>query len=85
MDAGEWAEAEPGQDGGTKGGRPHSWGFGKLPLFWGVTLPAKDGVCSLGIHLDPVLTMGSQVASVVRSAFFHLRWIAHVGRGGAVG
>ena len=35
MDAGEWAEAEPGQDGGTEGGFSHSWGFGKLPLLWG--------------------------------------------------
>ena len=72
MDAGEWAQAEPGQDGGTEGGCPHSWGFGKLPLFGGVTLPAKDGVRSLGIHLDPALTMETQVASVVRTAFYHL-------------
>ena len=65
MDAGERAEAEPGQDGGAKGGCPHSGGFGKLPLFWGVTLPAKDGVRSLGIHLDPALTIESQVESMV--------------------
>ena len=78
MDAGERAEAEPGQDRGTKGGRPDNWGFGKLPLFRGVTLPAKDGVRSLGFHLDPALTMESQVASVVRTAFFHLRRIAQL-------
>ena len=43
---------------------------------WGVTLAAKSGVHSLGVHLDPTLTMETQVASVVRTAFFHLWRIA---------
>ena len=73
MDAGEWVEAEPGQDRGPEGGWTHCHWFGKLPLFWGgVTLTAKNEVRSLGIHLDPALTMETQVASVVRSAHFHL-------------
>ena len=40
--------------------------------FGGVTLAAKNGVRSLGVHLDPTLTMETQVVSVVRTAFFHL-------------
>ncbi|XP_078242497.1 uncharacterized protein LOC140704941 [Pogona vitticeps] len=40
--------------------------------FGGATLAPESGVRSLGIHLDPTLTMETQVASVVRSAFFHL-------------
>ena len=43
-----------------------------------MTLAAKSGVCSLGIHLDPALTMVTQVASVVHTAFFHLWWIAQL-------
>ena len=31
-----------------------------------------SGVRSLGVHLDPALTMETQVASVVHTAFFHL-------------
>ena len=76
MDAGKWAESEPGQDGGSEGGCPHSRWFGKLSLWEGVTLATKSGVCSLGIHLDPVFTVETQVALVVRTSFFHLRWIA---------
>ena len=67
MDAGKWAEAEPGQDGGTEGGHPHSRWFA-----------AKSGVRSLGIHLDLMLTMETQVVSVVRTTFFHLWQIAQL-------
>ena len=68
MDAGKWAEAEPGQEGGPEGGCTLHQQFGKLPLFWGgLTLTAKSEVHRLGIHLDPVLTMETQVVSVVRS------------------
>ena len=34
----------------------------------------KSVVRSLGVHLDPVLTMEFQVASVVHSAHLHLWW-----------
>ena len=79
MDAGEWVEAEPRQDGGPDGGRPLHWWFGKLPLFGGgVTLTAKSEVCSLGVHLNLALTMETQLASVVHSAYFHLWWIAQL-------
>ena len=79
MDTGKWAEAEPGQDGGSEGGCPHSWEPGKLSLFWGcVTLATKSRVCNLGIHLDPTLTMETQVALVVRTTFFHLWRIAQL-------
>ena len=44
----------------------------------GVTLTAKSEVRSLGIHLDPALTMETQVASVVRSTHFHLWRIAQL-------
>ena len=44
----------------------------------GMTLAAKSEVRSLGIHLDPALTMEIQVASVVRSAYFHLWRIAQL-------
>ena len=75
MDAGEWAEAEPGQD---WGGRPLHWWFGKLPLLGCVTLTAKSEVRSLGVHLDPVLTMETQLVSVVPSAYLHLWRIAQL-------
>ena len=58
-------------------GAPTVGGLGESLLFEGwVTLAAKSGVHSLGIHLDPALTMETQVASVVRTAFFHLWRIA---------
>ena len=38
----------------------------------------KEGVCSLGIYLDPMLTVETQVASVVHTAFFHLWRIARL-------
>ena len=53
-------------------------GLGNSLSFGGVTLPTKDGVHSLGIHLDLALTMETQVALVVRTAFFHLRRIAQL-------
>ena len=53
MDAGKWAEVEPEQDGGLEGG-----GLGNsLSFGGGVTLTTKSEVPSLGIHLDPALTM----------------------------
>ena len=78
MDAGEWAKAEPGQDGSSEGGWPCGWWFGKLPHVWGVALAMKSEVRSLVVHLDPMLTMETQVALVVRTAFFHLWWIARL-------
>ena len=59
-------------------GAPTVGGSGDSLSFGGVTLAAKSGVHSLGIHLDPALTMETQVASVVRSAFFHLWRIAQL-------
>ena len=53
-------------------GGPSIGGLGKSLSFGGVTLTAKSEVRSLGVHLDPALTMETQVASVVRSAYFHL-------------
>ena len=43
-----------------------------------MTLTTKSVVCSLGVHLDPVITMDSQVASVVRSTHLNLRPIAQL-------
>ena len=73
MDAGEWTEAESGKDGGPSGGCPrHQWS-GKLLFLWGgVTLTTKSEVRSLGVHLDPALTMETQVSSMVCSAHLHL-------------
>ena len=72
MDAGEWTEAEPEQDGGFEGGCPSYQWFGKFLSFGGATLTTKSVVHSLEVHLDPVLTMEIQVASVVRTAYFHI-------------
>ena len=44
----------------------------------GVTLAAKSGVRSLGVHLDLTLTMDTQVVSVVRTTFFHFWRIARL-------
>ena len=55
-----------------------------MPLWWAawVTLSRLGGwpwgVRSLGVHLDPTLTMETQVASVVRTTFFHLWRIARL-------
>ena len=79
MDAGERAAAEPGQDGSSEGGWPCGWWLGKLAHVWGVVaLAMKSGVCILGVHLDPMLTMEMQVASIVCTAFFHLWRIARL-------
>uniref|UniRef100_A0ABM5FTP4 Reverse transcriptase domain-containing protein n=1 Tax=Pogona vitticeps TaxID=103695 RepID=A0ABM5FTP4_9SAUR len=59
-------------------GGPVDGGLGNSLMYWGVALAAKSGVRSLGVHLDPTLTMETQVASVVRSAFFHLWRIARL-------
>ena len=42
------------------------------------TLTAKNEVRSLGIHLDPELTMETQVVSVGLTTYFHLWWIAQL-------
>ncbi|KAF7238280.1 Raftlin, partial [Varanus komodoensis] len=41
----------------------------------GVALPLKDRVCSLGVLLDPELSLESQVVAVTRSTFRQLRLI----------
>ena len=46
--------------------------------FGGVTLTAKSEVHSLGVHLDPGLTMETQVTSVIHSTYFHLWQIAQL-------
>ena len=53
-------------------GDPSISGIGNSLSFGGTTLAAKSEVRSLGVHLDPALTMETQVASVARSAYFHL-------------
>ena len=53
-------------------------GLGASLSFGEATLSIKDEVCTLGIPLDPVLSMKSQVLSVVCSTFFHLRWIVQL-------
>ena len=47
----------------------------EAPLFLGggVTLTTKSVVLSLGVHLDPALTMEYKVASVVCTAHLHRR------------
>ena len=47
-------------------------------LFWGVTLTTKSEGHSLGVHLDPALTMETQVSSVIRSAHFHFQQIVQL-------
>ena len=47
-------------------------GLGTSLSFGGATLTMKSEVRSLGVHLDPLLTMETQVASVVHSTHFHL-------------
>ncbi|XP_078241606.1 uncharacterized protein LOC140704410 [Pogona vitticeps] len=48
---------------------------GHLPTLDGITLPLKDRVRSLGVLLDPSLTLEAQVDSVSRGAFLQLRRI----------
>ena len=55
---------------------PSISGIGNSLSFGGMTPAAKSEVHSLGVHLDPALTMKTQLASVVRSAYFHLWRIA---------
>ena len=59
-------------------GDPSIGGLGNSLSFGGVTLMMKSEVRSLGVHLDLVLTMATQVASVVCSAYFHLWWVAQL-------
>ena len=59
-------------------GAPVVGGLGDSLSFGGVALSTKSGVRSLGVHLDPTLTMETQVASVVHTAFFHLWRIARL-------
>ena len=53
---------------------PSIGGLGNSLSFGGVTLTMISEVHSLGDYLDPALTMEIQVASVIRSAYFH-RWL----------
>ena len=48
---------------------------GHLPTLDGITLPLKDRVRSLGVLLDPSLTLEAQVDSVSRGAFLQLQRI----------
>ncbi|KAF7253392.1 ERI1 exoribonuclease 3 [Varanus komodoensis] len=41
----------------------------------GATLPLRDKVCSLGVLLDPELSLEAQVTAVARNAFLQLRLI----------
>ena len=50
----------------------------ETPSLLGERLTAKSEVRSLGVHLDPELTMETQMASVVRSANNHLWQIAQL-------
>ena len=59
-------------------GGPSIGGLGNSLSFGGVTLTTKSEVRSLGVHLYPALTMETQVASVVCSAYFHLCRIAQL-------
>ncbi|KAF7240874.1 putative RNA-directed DNA polymerase from transposon BS [Varanus komodoensis] len=53
-----------------------SFGEGELNLVLnGVALPLRDKVRSLGVLLDPELSLEAQVTAVARSAFFQLRLI----------
>ena len=57
---------------GTRGSETVLGGLGNSLSFGGVTLTTKSGVRSLGIHLDPALTMDTQVVSVVHRLFASL-------------
>ncbi|KAF7250405.1 Vacuolar protein sorting-associated protein 13A [Varanus komodoensis] len=53
-----------------------SFGEGELnQVLNGVALPLRDKVHSLGVLLDPELSLEAQVTAVARSAFFQLRLI----------
>ena len=51
---------------------PSISGLGNSLSFGRVTLTVESEVHSLGVHLDPALTMETQVTSVVHSTYFHL-------------
>ncbi|KAF7248118.1 Isopentenyl-diphosphate delta-isomerase [Varanus komodoensis] len=52
------------------------FGEGELNLVLnGVALPPRDKVCSLGVLLDPELSLKAQVTTAARSAFLQLRLI----------
>ncbi|XP_078248725.1 uncharacterized protein LOC140706526 [Pogona vitticeps] len=59
-------------------GGPSMGGLVNSLSFGGVTLTVKSEVRSLGVHLDPTLTMETQVASMVCSAYFYLWRIAQL-------
>ena len=61
-------------------GAPGVCGLGASLPFKGVTLSTKDEVHSLGVLLDPALSVASQVASVVHSSYFHLKRVAQLRR-----
>ena len=71
MDAGEWAEAQSGEDGSPEGGRPPSLVVRETPSLLGGNT-AKSEVSSSGVHLDPALTMEIQGASMAHYTYFHL-------------
>ncbi|XP_061470050.1 uncharacterized protein LOC133379228 [Rhineura floridana] len=48
------------------------------PVLDGVTLPLKEQVRSLGVLLDPLLSLEAQVASVAQNAFYQLRLVAQL-------
>ncbi|XP_061460454.1 uncharacterized protein LOC133373973 [Rhineura floridana] len=48
------------------------------PVLDEVTLPLKEQVRSLGVLLDPSLSLEAQVASVARSAFYQFRLVAQL-------
>ena len=62
----------PGKTEVLRVGGPPISDLGDSLSFGGTTLTAKNGVRGLGIHLDPELTMETQVVSVICSAYFHL-------------
>ena len=51
---------------------------GVQPLLDGVAVPLKEQVCSLGLLLEPSLSLEAQVALVTRSAFYQLRLVAQL-------
>ena len=51
---------------------------GAQPVLDGIALPLKEQVCSLGVLLEPSLSLEAQVASVAQSAFYQLRLVAQL-------
>ena len=52
--------------------------MGVQPVLDGVALPLKEQVRSLGVLLEPSLSLEAKVASVARSAFYQLRLVAQL-------